>query len=67
MSLIDYYLDKIADDFYQMAEAAAILFSSESSALGISQLDIYRSNLKIQKEAIEQLEQDRNTINPATG
>lgn len=67
MSLIDYYLDKIADDFYQMAEAAAILFSSDSSALGINQLDIYRSNLKIQKEAIKQLEYDRNTINPATG
>ena len=67
MSLIDYYLNKIADDFYQMAEAAAILFSSDSSALGISQLEIYRSNLKIQKEAIEQLERDRNTINSATG
>ena len=67
MSLIDYYLNKIADDFYQMAEAAAILFSSDFSALGISQLDIYRSNLKIQEEAIKQLEHDRNTINSATG
>ena len=45
MKMIDYYLNKVSDNFFQMAEAAALMTSALDSALGTSQWDIYTTNL----------------------
>ena len=70
MQLLEYYLGKMADDFYQMAEAAALMVGSlsdlEEGNFG-GQLGNYLSNLDYQKEQLNELERLYNTINPATG
>ena len=45
MKMIDYYLDRVSDNFFQMAEAAALMTSALDSTLGTSQWDIYTTNL----------------------
>ena len=46
LEVIDYELNKISDDFYKMAEAAALMIDSSSSSTSTSQLDIYTAELK---------------------
>ena len=46
LEVIDYELNKISDDFYKMAEAAALMIDSSSSSTSTSQLDIYTAKLK---------------------
>lgn len=46
LEVIDYELNKISDDFYKMAEAAALMIDSSSSSASTSQLDIYTAELK---------------------
>ena len=53
LKLIDYYLNKISDDFYQMAEAAALMVGSD----GISQLEMYTSNLSNYEEHVNSLKE----------
>lgn len=56
MKLVDYYLSKISDDFYSMAEAAALMVDSTSSMTGASQLDLYNSNLENYANHMAELE-----------
>ena len=51
LEIIDYYLSKIEDDFYSMAEAAALIASPD----GNSQLTEYISNLKEYESALQEL------------
>ena len=51
LKLIDYYLSKIEDDFYSMAEAAALIAGPD----GTNQLNSYLNNLKEYEAAIEEL------------
>lgn len=51
LEIIDYYLSKLEDDFYQMAEAAALMASSE----GNSQLTEYISNLEEYENTLNEL------------
>lgn len=51
LEVIDYYLSKIEDDFYSMAEAAALIASPD----GNSQLTEYISNLKEYESALQEL------------
>lgn len=53
LKLIDYYLNKISDDFYQMAEAAALMIGGD----GVSQLEMYTSNLSNYEEHVTSLEE----------
>lgn len=53
LKLIDYYLNKISDDFYQMAEAAALMVGGD----GVSQLEMYTSNLSNYEEHVKSLEE----------
>lgn len=49
---IDYYLSKLEDDFYSMAEAAALMVGADGS----SQLSEYLSNLEEYSKAIDELD-----------
>lgn len=51
LEIIDYYLSKIEDDFYSMAEAAALIAGPD----GNSQLTEYISNLKEYESALQEL------------
>lgn len=53
LKLIDYYLNKISDDFYQMAEAAALMVGGD----GVSQLEMYTSNLSNYEEHVNSLKE----------
>ena len=53
LKLIDYYLSKISDDFYQMAEAAALMVGGD----GVSQLEMYTSNLSNYEEHVNSLKE----------
>jgi hypothetical protein len=70
LDVLEYYLDKISDDFFQMAEAAALMVGSlstlESGTFG-GQLGNYLSNLDYQKTHMGDLEKSYTTINPETG
>jgi hypothetical protein len=48
---IDYYLSKLEDDFYSMAEAAALMVGADGS----SQLNEYLSNLEEYSKAMDDL------------
>lgn len=67
MKMIDYYLDKVSDDFFQMAEAAALMTSALDSALGTSQWDIYVTNLANYEKHLNSLKDsyDRGEISQA--
>jgi hypothetical protein len=39
---LDYYLNKFSDNFYKMAESAALLFSNDGS---VNQVDTYTQKL----------------------
>lgn len=52
LKLIDYYLNKISDDFYQMAEAAALMVGQD----GNDQLSIYSKNLSDYGDQVKYLE-----------
>ena len=52
---IEYYLSKIEDDFYSMAEAASLMAFNENGSLG-GQMGVYLDNLEAQKEYIKDLE-----------
>ena len=56
LELLDYYLNKIEDDFYQMAEAAALM----ADFGGGSQLDEYLDNLSEYENAMAQLRDDHD-------
>ena len=58
MARIEYYLGKISDDFYQMAEAAALMVTGLDGVSDKSQLDIYKDNLQIQKDYTKSLYND---------
>lgn len=45
LETIDYYLNKISDDFYRMAESAALLVSSSNGMTNTSQLEVYLQEL----------------------
>ena len=66
LSVLEYYLGKMSDDFYQMAEAAAFMLNGVNDD-GKSQYQISKSNLEHQKNYIDELEKDHSTINPETG
>ena len=66
LSVLEYYLDKMSDDFYQMAEAAAFMLNGVNDD-GKGQYQISKSNLKHQEDYINKLEKDHSTINPETG
>ena len=66
LSTLEYYLGKMSDDFYQMAEAAAIMINGVGGN-GKGQYQISKSNLGHQKDYINELEKDHTTINPETG
>ena len=53
LEIIDYYLSKIEDDFYSMAEAAALMMDKNGS----SQLSNYLANLAEYENAINELSQ----------
>ena len=57
LELLDYHLGKIEDDFYNMAEAAALMIDS-SNSLGMSQMDIYSNNLANYSDHLKRLEED---------
>lgn len=57
LKLLDYHLGKIEDDFYNMAEAAALMIDS-SNSLGVSQMDIYSNSLANYSEHLKRLEED---------
>lgn len=57
LKVIDYYLNKVSDDFYQMAEAAALMVSSGNSVSGVSQLEMYTGNLASYEEQMKKLEE----------
>jgi hypothetical protein len=57
LKVIDYYLNKVSDDFYQLAEAAALMISSGDSTSGVSQLEMYTSNLASYEEQMKKLEE----------
>jgi chromosome segregation ATPase len=42
---LEYYLGKIEDDFYSMAEAAALMVNASTSMTGTSQLGVYQQEL----------------------
>jgi chromosome segregation ATPase len=42
---LEYYLSKIEDDFYSMAEAAALMVNANASMTGTSQLGVYQREL----------------------
>jgi predicted ribosome quality control (RQC) complex YloA/Tae2 family protein len=48
LETIEYYLGKIADDFYKMAEGAAYLVGSLVNGEAGGQLALYLDNLKLQ-------------------
>ena len=52
LKVIDYYLSKISDDFYQMAEAAALMVGQD----GNDQLSVYRDNLSNYGDQVKSLE-----------
>jgi hypothetical protein len=45
LETLDYYLNKISDDFYKMAESAALMVDATKSATGASQLGVYKAEL----------------------
>jgi type IV secretory pathway VirB4 component len=51
LEVIDYYLSKLENDFYSMAEAAALMASPD----GNSQLTEYISNLEEYENALQEL------------
>ena len=51
LEIIDYYLSKIEDDFYKMAEAASLIVGPD----GINQLEEYQANLKEYENAMDEL------------
>ena len=53
LKLIDYYLNKISDDFYQMAEAAALMVGGD----GVSQLEMYTSSLSNYEDHVNSLKE----------
>ena len=57
LKLLEYHLGKIEDDFYNMAEAAALMIDS-SNSLGMSQMDIYSNSLANYSEHLKRLEED---------
>lgn len=67
MKMIDYYLNKVSDNFFQMAEAAALMTSALDSALGTSQWDIYITNLANYEKHLNSLKDsyDRGEISQA--
>ena len=70
LSTIEYYLNKMADDFYKMAEAAALMVGSLEKLMAKQfggQAQSYLSNLDYYKDYMDQLEHDYTTINPETG
>ena len=52
LELLDYYLNKLEDDVYKMAEAGALMFNPD----GNSQLDIYLESLNDYGNAMSELE-----------
>ena len=56
LETIDYYLNKISDDFYRMAESAALMVSAANSATNTSQLDVYLTELDQYKSHLMALE-----------
>ena len=57
LKLLEYHLGRIEDDFYNMAEAAAIMIDS-SNSLGMSQMDIYSNNLADYSNHLKKLEEN---------
>lgn len=51
LEVIDYYLSKIEDDFYKMAEAASLMVGPE----GVNQLEEYQASLEEYENAINEL------------
>ena len=51
LEVIDYYLSKIEDDFYKMAEAASLMVGPE----GINQLEEYQASLEEYENAMNEL------------
>ena len=64
LNTLEYYLGKMSDDFYQMAEAAALMIGSGDTK---GQLDVYKDNLADQEQYLKDLEYNHTTINPETG
>ena len=66
---IEYYLGKMADDFYSMAEIAALLalgsFDENGNKITSSQLDIFNSNLEAYASAYQNATDAFNSYNPA--
>ena len=66
---IEYYLGKMADDFYSMAESAALLalgsFDENGNKITSSQLDIFNSNLEAYASAYQNATDAFNSYNPA--
>ena len=57
LKVLDYYFGKIEDDFYDRAEAAALMIDS-SNSLGISQKDVYEKNLAEYDNYLVKLNED---------
>ena len=68
LKVLEYYLGKVKDDFFSMAEAAAIMFKdSNSTGYGKSQLSVYLKEMQDYQTQYDKLLHDYTTINPETG
>ena len=64
LAIIEYYIDKMANDFYSMAEAAAYMWNSEDKP---NQAAIYANELKAYNDYKDKLVSQYTTINSETG
>ena len=64
LAIIEYYISKMANDFYSMAEAAAQIWNSEGKP---NQAAIYADELGAYSDYKDKLISQYTTINPQTG
>ena len=62
---LEYELSKIEDDFYSMAEAAALMVNANASTTGTSQLGVYKQELADYTDQITALNNAYNEIDPS--
>ena len=63
---IEYELSKIEDDFYSMAEAAALMVNANASTTGTSQLGIYKQELADYADQVTALNNAYNETDPSS-